>query len=176
VNSKRIYLSLVVLISLFLLFIGCSSVMEGIVGSPDTTKQGTQKAPAKAESEKTTPVPVSGDPSEQKLIGTWTNPQYNNDGRSAKLEYALKSDGTISYIAYDKDDGSGKRYEGTIQYKEKWMDSQGRLCGKSTVTLSGGMSWETLDRISADGRSLEVQSGTSTIDPKGPRYSIYYRK
>jgi hypothetical protein len=37
------------------------------------------------------------------------------------------------------------------------------------------MSWETLDRIAADGSTLEVQSGVRKINPKGPRHSIYYR-
>ena len=88
----------------------------------------------------------------------------------------MEADGTILYIAYDNDSGTGNKYEGTVKYKERWADSEGRICGKSDVTLSGGMTWETLDRISADGNTLEVQSGTPEIDPKGPRYSIYYRR
>ena len=67
-------------------------------------------------------------------------------------------------------------YEGTVDIKEIKKDSQGRVIGKSVVTLDGAMSWETLFRISADGSTLEVQSGTESIDPKGPRYSIYYRQ
>jgi len=57
-----------------------------------------------------------------------------------------------------------------------WVDSEGRRVGKSEVTLEGGMSWETLDRISVDGTTLEVQSGVDKIDANGPRYSIYYRQ
>ena len=172
----KIRLVLCAMATVFLLLGSCSSVVEGLIGG--TEKQAEEK-PAKAGSgskeEVKEPVPVSGDPSEKKLLGTWTNPKYNGEGRSARLEYAANPDGTIRYIAYDNDDGSGKKYEGTITYKEKWIDSEGRLCGKSMVTLSDGMSWETLDRIGADGNSLEVQSGTDRIDPKGPRYSIYYK-
>ncbi len=162
------------MVAIFLLG-GCSSLMEGITGG--TEKEAKEK-PAKeaGEAEEKQPIPVSGDPSEQKLVGTWINSKYNGEGRSAKLEYTLQPDGTIRYVAYDNDDGSGKKYEGTIKYNEKWIDSQGRICGKSMVSLSDGMSWETLDRISVDGKTLEVQSGTPKIDPNGPRYSIYYRQ
>ncbi len=168
-------LSLFTLIFALFLLGSCSSLMEGITGG--TGKQAEEK-PVKVvgEAEEKKPIPVSGDASEQKLVGTWINPKYNGEGRSAKLEYTLKPDGTIRYVAYDNDDGSGNKFEGTITYKEKWIDSQGRICGKSMVTLSDGMSWETLDRISVDGKTLEVQSGTPNIDPNGPRYSIYYRQ
>lgn len=174
-KTSIFYLSLFALMFALFLLGGCSSLMEGITGG---TEKETEEKPAKeaGEAEEKKPIPVSGDSSEQKLVGTWMNLKYNGEGRSAKLEYSLKPDGAISYVAYDNDDGSGKKYEGTITYKEKWIDSQGRICGKSMVTLSDGMSWETLDRISVDGKTLEVQSGTPKIDPNGPRYSIYYRK
>ncbi|MBN1797835.1 MAG: hypothetical protein JW822_04635 [Spirochaetales bacterium] len=121
-------------------------------------------------------VEWSGDVSKLPIIGTWINADYNNDGRSARVDYIAGSDGTISYAAFDKADGSGNVYKGTVKYLERWTDTEGRQCGKSIVTLDLGMSWETLDRISADGKTLEVQSGVSEIDPKGPRYSVYYRK
>jgi hypothetical protein len=121
-------------------------------------------------------VEWSGDVSQLPIIGTWINPDYNNDGRSARVEYAANTDGTIGYAAFDKADGSGNVYKGTVKYLERWTDGEGRQCGRSIVTLDIGMSWETLDRISADGKTLEVQSGVKAIDPSGPRYSVYYRE
>lgn len=121
-------------------------------------------------------VEWSGDVSKLHIIGTWINTEYNNEGRSARVDYLANSDGTISYTVYDKVDGSGNVYKGTIKYIERWTDAEGRQYGKSIVTLDIGMSWETLDRISADGKTLEVQSGVDKIDPQGPRYSVYYRE
>ncbi len=122
------------------------------------------------------PCQGSGDTASLPVIGTWVNKDYDNEGRSGRVDYIANSDGTIGYAAYDKSDGSGNVYKGTVTYSKRWTDDQGRQCGKCTVTLDFGMSWETLDRISKDGKTLEVQSGVKAIDPKGPRYSVYYRK
>lgn len=92
------------------------------------------------------------------------------------MVYTQKADGTIVYISYDNSDGSGNTYEGTVDVKEMKEGSQGRTVARSVVALAESMSWDTLFRISADGSTLEVQSGTENIDPKGPRYSIYYRQ
>ncbi len=115
-------------------------------------------------------------PLDQDIDGTWINPDYDSDGRSGKVVYMKTGEGTYNYEAIDKSDGSGNIYPGTVKYIERYIDSEGRLCGKSLVTLEGGMSWETLDRISADGNTLEAQSGVAQINPDGARYSIYYRQ
>jgi hypothetical protein len=122
------------------------------------------------------PCQWTGDAASLPVIGTWVNKDYDNDGRSGRVDYIANSDGTIGYSAYDKSDGSGDVYTGTVAYLERWTDDQGRQCGRCKVTLDFGMSWETLDRVSKDGKTLEVQSGVKTINPKGPRYSVYYRK
>ena len=109
-----------------------------------------------------------------RIEGTWINPDYNDEGRSARVVYTLNADGTYTYLAFDRVEG-GDVYEGTVKYLKTWIDEEGRSCGQSVVTL-GGMSWDTLDRIAADGSTLEVQSGVRKINPKGPRYSIYYRQ
>ncbi len=115
-------------------------------------------------------------PANQDIDGAWINPDYDNDGRSGKVVYTKTGEGMYNYEAVDKSDGSGNVYPGTAKYIERYIDSEGRLCGKSLVTLEGGMSWETLDRISADGNTLELQSGVTQINPDGARYSIYYRQ
>jgi len=107
------------------------------------------------------------------IAGTWVNPEYNDEGRSARVVYTPNTDGSYTYLAFDRIEG-GEVYEGTVKYLKTWVDEEGRSCGQCVVTL-GGMSWETLDRIAADGSALEVQSGVRKINPKGPRYSIYYR-
>ena len=89
--------------------------------------------------------------------------------------YSLNADGTYTYLAFDRVDGSGTVYEGTFKYLKTWIDEEGRSCGQCTVTLNNGMSWKTLDRIGADGSILKVQSGVRKSNPKGARYSIYYR-
>ncbi len=163
---------------LFIMFLvlvlmgGCSSVMENVIGGAFKGSEDTEESQSETE-EKKASVSAASD---QAVIGTWINKDYNGDKRSAKLVYTANSDGTISYVVYDNTDGSGNKYEGTVTYKEQWTDSQGRLYCKSIVKLLGGMSWEALDRISADGKTLEVQSGVTEINPKGPRYSIYYRE
>jgi len=108
------------------------------------------------------------------IAGTWVNPDYNDEGRSARVVYTLNADGTYTYLAFDRVEG-GQVYEGIVKYVKTWIDEEGRSCGQSVVTLRG-MSWDTLDRIAADGSTLEVQSGVRKINPKGSRYSIYYRQ
>ena len=164
------FLLKIILLLVVLFFLGSS------ISVADTIVKSTEKESDEVSTKENKPVELSGDISELDIIGIWVNSEYNNDGRSAKVEYIADSDGTITYFAYDNDDGSGNVYKGTVKYLEMWTDSEGRLCGKSIVTLSMGMSWETLDRISADVLTLEVQSGTDKIDPNGPRYSIYYRQ
>ncbi|MBN2352314.1 MAG: hypothetical protein JXD23_07080 [Spirochaetales bacterium] len=111
------------------------------------------------------------------IAGTWINPDYNGEGRSAKVVYTARKDGGFDYAAYDNADGSGEVYKGKAVYKKIWKDKKGYSYGLSTVTLAEfGMSWETLDRISPDGKTLEVQPGASKIDPKGARYSVYHRQ
>jgi hypothetical protein len=154
---------------------GCSSfsVVDTLVKAP---QEEPAKEPEKAAEEPAAEAePMAGSTGEG-LIGTWINNAYDNEGRSGMVVYGKKSDGTIVYTAYDKSNGSGNTYEGTVSIESTSTDAQGRTLIQSTVTLSGGMSWGTLARISADGSTLEVQSGVKTIDPKGPRYSIYYRK
>lgn len=166
--SWKLFIMLLVLV----LMGGCSSVIDNVIGGALKGSEDTEESQSETEVKK---VAVSAD-NDQAIIGTWINKDYNSDKRSAKLVYTANSDGTFSYIVYDNTDGSGNKYEGTVTYKEQWTDSQGRLYSKSIVKLLGGMSWEALDRISADGKTLEVQSGVTEINPKGPRYSIYYRE
>jgi hypothetical protein len=85
-------------------------------------------------------------------------------------------DGTIVYTAYDNTDGSGNSHEGTVDIFETWINPEGRTNMKSMVTMAAGMSWMTLTRTSSDGTTLEVQTGTDTINPNGPQHSLYYRK
>jgi hypothetical protein len=115
-------------------------------------------------------------PSNQDIDGIWINPDYDSEGRSGKVVYMKTAEGMYDYEAIDKSDGSGNIYPGTVKYIERYIDTEGRLCGKSLVTLEGGMSWETLDRINVDGNTLELQSGVAQIDPNGARYSVYYRQ
>ncbi|MCK4804828.1 MAG: hypothetical protein KAT88_09725 [Spirochaetes bacterium] len=44
------------------------------------------------------------------------------------------------------------------------------------MKMTGGMSWDTLTRMSSDGTVLEVQSGTEKLDPDSKQYSIYNRE
>ena len=137
---------------------------EAITGSDSTADSGKTGGSAAAE--------AVGEA--HPIAGTWINPDYNDEGRSARVVYTLNADGTYTYLAFDRVEG-GQVYEGTVEYVKTWIDEQGRNCGQSVVTL-GGMSWDTLDRIAADGSTLEVQSGVRKINPKGSRYSIYYRQ
>jgi hypothetical protein len=173
---KKWYLVVIVLLAAAVMTAwGCASF-----SMIDTLSKTPQEEPAEepekaAEEPAATAEPMAGSTGEG-LIGTWINNAYDNEGRSGMVVYGEKSDGTIIYTAYDKSNGSGNTYEGTVSIESASTDAQGRTLIQSTVTLSGGMSWDTLARISADGSTLEVQSGVKTIDPKGPRYSIYYRK
>ncbi len=153
-------------------FSGCSSMMETMMQKPSPVSEEESTALEKEAEEETKQGAVETGSNE--IIGIWVNPDYNGQGRSAKLVYTERADGTIIYKAYDNSDGSGNVYSGEVVYEKMWVDSEGRRVGKSVVTLEGGMSWETLDRISVDGTTLEVQSGVDKIDPNGPRYSIYY--
>jgi len=155
-------------------FSGCSSMMETLIQSPSTVSEEESATPEKESEDETKQVAVETGSND--VIGIWVNPDYNGKGRSAKLVYTERADGTIIYKAYDSSDGSGNVYSGEVVYEKMWVDSEGRRVGKSVVTLEDGMSWETLDRISVDGTTLEVQSGVDKIDPNGPRYSIYYRQ
>lgn len=110
------------------------------------------------------------------ILGTWINEDYNGQGRSGRVVYTKGPGETILYVATDMADGSGEKYPGTVVFHEQSTDSKGCLCGVSTVTLKQGFKWKTLSRISADGKTLEVQSDVEKIDPKGPRYSIYHRQ
>ena len=157
--------------------VGCSgeSVMDAIIGEPEqATSTETVESTEQAEESQTTEI-ASGTAGEG-LAGTWINEDYNGDGRSAKVVYTQAADGSIVYSSYDNSDGSGNVYEGSVDIEEAEEDAEGRTVVKSVVTLDGAMSWETLFRISTDGSMLEVQSGAATIDPGGPRYSVYYRQ
>ena len=159
----------------------CYSIFDAAVDSMidrETDKAAAEaraEAEAKAEGDSPQAPPRNIDPSVHRIVGAWENPEYNAEGRSARVVFSLNADGTFTYLAFGRLDGSGEVYEGTVVYTRTWIDDQGRSCGESTVTLNNGMSWNTLDRISVDGNTLEVQSGVRTINPKGPRYSIYYR-
>jgi hypothetical protein len=177
-GSMKRFLSLVVVVMIVGIFIGaCSgeSVMDAFIGEPEeeTSSEPVESTEQNEEAQQT--EMTVGSPGEG-LVGTWINEDYNSDNRSAMVEYTQKADGTILYSSYDMSDGTGNVYTGTVDIKEMKTDAQGRVVAESVVTLEGGMSWETLFRISKDGATLEVQSGTQSIDPKGPRYSIYYRQ
>jgi hypothetical protein len=176
---KKSYIIGVVSLILGILFFtgSCSSMIESITESmtmgADDDSGNAQPGPGETEEE---PVDVSGIPGEQDIAGAWINKEYNNEGRSAKLVYKRNPDNSYSYTAYDKTDESGNVYKGRVVYSKRWFDDKGNLLGESKVTLEGGMEWKTLDRISKDGSTLEVQSGVAKINPSGPRYSIYYRE
>ena len=158
----------------------CFSLIESAVEDAiaKETEEAVTDAAAKesqSQSESSESSPAAELASEHNIAGAWINAEYNDEGRSARVVYSLTSEGNYTYLAFDTADGGGEVYEGTVQYLKTWIDAQGRSCGQSIVTLSNGMSWKTLDRISVDGSALEVQSGVRKINPKGPRYSIYYR-
>jgi len=154
---------------------GCSGVMESVM-KKQTAPEEQETAAAAAEAEEPAGAEQAGAAGALEVAGTWINTDYNGKGRSAMVVYEKRADGSFAYTAYDNADGSGNVYRGTVRYKKTWTDDRGRRLGRSVVDLEGGMSWETLDRISADGSTLEVQSGVEEIDPNGPRYSIYYRR
>jgi hypothetical protein len=152
--------------------------MESAVGSAVATETeeaitGSASGSESEQAETGEPASVKQAGEVHEIAGSWVNPEYNDEGRSARLVYSLNADGTYTYLAFDRIEG-GEVYEGTVKYQKTWIDEEGRSCGRCVVTLNG-MSWETLDRIAADGSTLEVQPGVRKIEPEGPRYSIYYR-
>jgi hypothetical protein len=183
---KRATVKLLVIIAALTVLSSCFSLIESAVegavaketeeaitgsGSQSESQQATASEPASgAEAGDASAAPAA---EAHGIAGTWVNPDYNDEGRSARLVYTLNADGTYAYLAFARIEG-GEVYEGTVEYLKVWTDEQGRSCGQSIVTL-GGMSWDTLDRIASDGSTLEVQSGVDRINPNGPRYSIYYR-
>ena len=146
-----------------------SAVEDAVAGETEEAISGSEADSSRAESSGSAEQGAGT----HEITGTWINPEYNDKGRSARLVYSLNADGTYTYLAFDSIEG-GEVYEGSVKYLKTWTDDEGRSCGQCMVTL-GGRSWETLDRISADGSTLEVQSGVRKIDPNGSRYSIYYR-
>ncbi len=148
------------------------SAVEGAVAAE--TEEATSESAGDSDQESEESA-ETGDVGDHNIVGAWVNPEYNDEGRSARVVYSFNADGTYTYLAFDRVDGSGAVYEGTVKYLKTWIDEEGRSCGQCIVTLNNGMSWETLDRIGADGSTLEVQSGVRKINPKGARYSIYYR-
>jgi len=179
---KQLLIKLILVLGFLTLLASCSSLIESAVGGVVATE--TEEAIAGSGSEAESGQAEASEPATgaqtdvaageaHRIAGTWINPEYNDEGRSARLVYSLNADGTYTYLSFDRIEG-GEVYEGTVKYLKTWVDEEGRSCGQCVVTL-GGMSWETLDRIAADGSTLEVQSGVRKINPKGPRYSIYYR-
>ena len=117
---------------------------------------------------------VKKDSEIQYFIGTWINIEYDGQDRSAMVVYMQEADETISYSAYDNSDGSGNVYKGSIQFLSNWTDDEERVYAQCKVTLEEGMAWDTLSRVSADGKTLEVQPDATEIDINDSRYSIYY--
>jgi hypothetical protein len=169
-------LKLLIVLGLLAVLASCYSLIESAVEGAVATE--TEEAISESNGDndqKSVESAGSGKVGDHNIVGAWVNPEYNDEGRSARVVYSLNSDGTYTYLAFDRVDGSGAVYEGTVEYLKTWIDEEGRSCGQCIVTLNNGMSWETLDRIGADGSTLEVQSGVRKINPKGARYSIYYR-
>jgi hypothetical protein len=179
---KRPLLKLAAVLGLLAILASCFSLIENAVegavaketeeavtGSGSTSDSTAESTAESGGSASASPQVSEAHP----IAGTWINPDYDDEGRSARVVYTLNADGTYTYLAFDRVEG-GQVYEGTVKFIKTWIDKEGRSCGQSVVTLRG-MSWDTLDRIAADGSTLEVQSGVSKINPKGPRYSIYYR-
>lgn len=169
-------LKLLIVLGLLAVLASCYSLIESAVEGAVATE--TEEAISESNGDndqKSVESAGSGEVGDHNIVGAWVNPEYNDEGRSARVVYSLNSDGTYTYLAFDRVDGSGAVYEGTVKYLKTWIDEEGRSCGQCIVTLNTGMSWETLDRIGADGSTLEVQSGVRKINPKGARYSIYYR-
>ena len=168
-------LKLLIVLGLLAVLASCYSLIESAVEGAVASE--TEEAISESNGDndqKSVESAGSGEVGNHNIVGAWVNPEYD-EGRSARVVYSLNSDGTYTYLAFDRVDGSGDVYEGTVEYLKTWIDEAGRSCGQSIVTLNNGMSWETLDRIGADGSTLEVQSGVRKINPKGARYSIYYR-
>jgi hypothetical protein len=175
---KHPVVKVVIILAVLTLLGSCYSLLESAVEGAvaEETEEAITGSDSESESgqaEANEPAPGAQAGGSHDIVGTWINPEYNDEGRSARVVYSLNADGTYTYLAFDTIEG-GEVYEGTVKYLKTWVDEQGRSCGESVVTMRG-MSWNTLDRISADGSTLEVQSGVREINPKGARYSIYYR-
>jgi hypothetical protein len=182
VEMKQPLIKLATVLGLLVVLVSCYSLIESAVenavaAETEEAVTGSEGDSEQAQAEgggSTSGTGAAGAAGAHNIVGTWINPEYNDEGRSARVVYSLNADGTYTYLAFDRIEG-GDVYEGTVKYLKTWVDEEGRSCGQSVVTL-GGMSWDTLDRISVDESILEVQSGVRKIDPKGPRYSIYYRQ
>ena len=173
---KHPVVKLLIILAVLTMLGSCYSLLESAVegaAAAETEEAITESDSESGQAEANEPAPGAQAGGSHDIVGTWINPEYNDEGRSARVVYSLNPDGTYTYLAFDTIEG-GEVYEGTVKYLKTWVDEQGRSCGQSVVTLRG-MSWDTLDRISADGSTLEVQSGVRKINPKGARYSIYYR-
>ena len=179
---------LVVSISLLIVFIsvGCKSsvlpleesVLEEISDEPeeevmDEAEQLVENSEVETKEQEQTGT-AKEDSEIQYFVGTWINTDYDGQGRSGMVVYMQEDGGSITYSAYDNSDGSGNIYKGNVQILSEWTDDEGRIYTQSKVTLEDGMAWDTLSRISADGKSLEVQPEATEIDPNNSRYSIYY--
>ena len=179
---------LVISIPLVLVFgsVGCKSsippVEESVV--EEVTDESEEEAIGEAEqliessevetNEQEKTGTVKEDIEKQYFIGTWINADYDGQGRSGMVVYIQEDNGSITYSAYDNSDSSGNVYKGSVQILSEWTDDEGRIYTQSKVTLEDGMAWDTLSRISADGKTLEVQPEATEIDIDDSRYSIYY--
>ena len=173
---KQLIVKSLTVFGLLAVLASCYSLIESAVeGAVAAETEETISESAGDSDQESVENAETGDVGDHNIVGTWANPEYNDEGRSARVVYSLNADGTYTYLAFDRVDGSGTVYEGTVKYLKTWIDEEGRSCGQCIVTLNKGMSWKTLDRIGADGSTLEVQSGVRKINPKGARYSIYYR-
>ncbi len=179
---------LVVIISLSIVFssVGCKSsvpaveesVLEEVADEPeeeviDEAEQLVESSEEETKEQEQADI-VDEDIEIQYFIGTWINTNYDGQGRSGMVVYMQEDGGSITYSAYDNSDGSGNIYKGSVQILSEWTDDEGRIYTQSKVTLEDGMAWDTLSRISADGKTLEVQPEATEIDPNNSRYSIYY--
>ena len=173
---KQLIVKSLTVLGLLAVLASCYSLIESAVeGAVAAETEETISESAGDSDQESVETAETGDVEDHNIVGAWVNPEYNDEGRSARVVYSLNADGTYTSLAFDRVDGSGTVYEGTVKYLKTWIDAEGRSCGQCIVTLNKGMSWETLDRIGTDGSTLEVQSGVRKINPKGARYSIYYR-
>jgi hypothetical protein len=178
----------VVSISLLIVFgsLGCKSLVppveesiaEKVTDEPeeevkDEAEQFVESSEAETKEQEQTDT-ANEDIEKQYFIGTWINTDYDGQGRSGMVVYIQEDGESITYSAYDNSDGSGNVYKGKVQILSEWTDDEGRIYTQSKVTLEDGMAWDTLSRISADGKTLEVQPEATEIDPNNSRYSIYY--
>ncbi len=179
---------LAISISLIIVFslVGCKSpvppvegsIVEEVTDEPgeeavDEVEQPVESSDAETKEQEQTET-ANEDSETQYFIGTWINTEYDDQGRSGMVVYIQEADGTITYSAYDNSDGSGNVYKGSVQILSERTDDGGRIYTQSKVTLEDGMAWDTLSRVSADGKTLEVQPEATEIDPDNSRYSIYY--